>query len=598
MPWSRVVPWRIIISASHLASRGSSSRLGHVFSLRKLGVVYGHLLVFSGFSILATIILLPTFGRDFPSGVDTPTFLHLAWVTEQAVSGALDNPFIDPYWYGGFPYLVAYPPLGYGLTGLISAIPGASLIVIYQIALVTAVGGIGACTFWLGRELGIRWWMAALAGVLTAISYPVLSSVFLWGWFTSVLALPFSLMAIMLLERAARIGQWRGAALGGMFLAVSTLVHHMTGATMALALMIWFLFHLASGIHNRRQLTILFGIFGVVTALVVLPWGIPFLMHASEVGFRREIAGNWLPAVSTYQNNILNSDLIGEFVYPSYLGSQVLILGIGGAVFSIIYFLTERYRTAGITVMLLTITWFSMGAKANPLIYYYPFSGIDVGRYHLYMSPFLALLAVWLVDIGVSAFQRSGLSLTPRVGYVGVALLLAGIMVMPTWDLVKTWDAMEEKSPYKVDSGMETALEWLAQLPSDIKDPAGTSVYCVGCWNWDAFLIPYLAGVALVDGWADEGAPNVDLVRPWRRLVWDFPPYVGEDVIGSDVHRILVDLGTNYVLLAPFYPLEDTAGFQEEFMAHPELYAPVEGEDGWGEVQVYEVLQSPQEMRP
>ena len=62
------------------------------------------------------LVLLPLFSAGSPPGVDAPTFLHLGWATEQALTGNLGGIVSDRFWYGGFPYLQAYSPLGYGVT--------------------------------------------------------------------------------------------------------------------------------------------------------------------------------------------------------------------------------------------------------------------------------------------------------------------------------------------------------------------------------------------------------------------------------------------------------------------------------------------------
>ena len=288
--------------------------------------VYRHLAVFVAFSILGTVLIWPIFGSDYPPGVDTATFLHLSWVTKLAASGQLADPFQDPYWYGGFPYLVSYPPLGYGLVGVISFVTRLDLINVYVALLVMAYGGLATATYWLAVELGLRRWTAALAGILVALAYPVLSAIFLWGWFTSVMALPFGLVAFMLLERSLRTSRWRPAAWGGVCMALGILIHHMTGFSLGLGLVGWFVFHATSGIYSRRQVVIFSSLFAVVTILVVAPWGVPFIIHILDVGFRREIPGLWFTDLTTYRTNIIDPARIGDFVYPSYLGITLVVL--------------------------------------------------------------------------------------------------------------------------------------------------------------------------------------------------------------------------------------------------------------------------------
>ena len=172
---------------------------------RRWLAAYGHAGLFAAFSLLGTLIVWPVFGGDYPPGVDTPTFLHLAWVTELAASGQLSDPFQDPYWYGGFSYLVAYPPLGYGLVGTLSFISTLSVPTVHTVVLIMSYGGLGLSTTWLALEMGVGRWAALLAGILVTLAYPVLSSIFLWGWFTSIMALPLGLVAVVLLERSLRL---------------------------------------------------------------------------------------------------------------------------------------------------------------------------------------------------------------------------------------------------------------------------------------------------------------------------------------------------------------------------------------------------------
>ena len=543
-----------------------------------------HFAFFTTFSILGAVLIWPTFGGDYPPGVDTATFLHLSWVTKLAASGDLSNPFQDPYWYGGFPYLQAYPPLGYGLVGVISFITKIDLVNVYVALLVMAYGGLGLVTYWLAAEQGLSRWASALAAVLTMLAYPVLSSIILWGWFTSLMSLPFALIGFLLLQRSLRTGNWKLSVWGGIFMAVSIMIHHMTGISVGLGMAGWFLFHSTSRAYPIKQLLAYCSVFLAVTALVTAPWGIPFTIHVLDVGFRREVAGLWRPDLSTYSSNIIDSSLIGGFVYPSYLGITLLVLATGGTVFALI----EARHLAGVAVALLVLVWFSMGVDLNPLIRVYPFTALDVARFHLFMVPFMTLLGAALVERLISFLKEIWPSLPPafrsgRARYLWpsfVVSLIAAVLVFPAMD---AWKARDHMNPYQVDGSVAEAIEWLAAVPPPEKDGSADRVYAVGLWNWHTFLIPFLAGRPLVDGWHDEGAPNVELVRPLRLMGW-----TGQ-VDAEESHRLLGDLGASYVLVKriPDYPLESSQLFWEAFETHPQLYSK---QQQWGDVAVFEVL--------
>ena len=151
-------------------------------------VIWLYLAVGIGLTGLSALLLWPITGGDYPPGVDTPTFLHLSWVADLAFSGQLENALEDPYWYGGFFYLT-YPPLSYSLIGGISAATPINFVSVYNSLLILSYGALGFSVWFLAREFGLRWWSAAIARLLVIIAYPGLASVFLWGWFTSVMAI-------------------------------------------------------------------------------------------------------------------------------------------------------------------------------------------------------------------------------------------------------------------------------------------------------------------------------------------------------------------------------------------------------------------------
>ena len=366
------------------------------------GWVYRRVALLGGFSLLATVLLWPILGSDYPPGVDTPAFLHLSWVTSLAVKGQLAQPLQDPYWYGGFPYLVAYSPLGFSLIGVASALTGLSVISVYHVAMVTSYAAIGVASYWLGRELGLGWWAAILAGTFVVLAYPVMASLFLWGWFTSVMALPFFLIAYGLIERAIRTHKWQLAAWGALIMSLAVLIHTTTVLSLGLGLSGWFAARLIVDPDNRSALVLYSGLFAGIVALVIAPWGIPFLIHLLDVGFQREVPGIWLTDIGTFGSKAMDSGLIGMYSYPLYLGVLLVALTLAGGA----YALLERGRLAGVVVMLLVLTWFGMSANLNPIIRLYPLSGLDTSRFQLYMMPFMALLAAAFVEWSVQHIKE------------------------------------------------------------------------------------------------------------------------------------------------------------------------------------------------
>lgn len=565
------------------AIAGVSRNLARLFPIPVLGkiprVVQLYLALGIGFTALSVILLWPITGGDYPPGVDTATFLHLSWIADLAVSGQLENPLQDPYWYGGFFYLI-YPPLGYGLVGVISAVTSINFVNIYNFLFILSYGAMGVSTWFLAREFGLRWWSAVAAGLLTTIAYPALSSVFLWGWFTSVMAMPFALVSFALLERSLRRHSGRLVVMAGALLAIATLIHHMTSLALVLGLLAWFVYHLGVGQYSRRDLVIHSLIYSVTTAIIIAPWAIPFLLEASNVGFRREIPGNWLPTLGAYRANILDPSLIGGFIYPSYLGIVPAALALAGVVIALI----ERHRMAGAALILLVMVWFSMGAKANPLIRYYPLSSLDVARFQLYVVPFMALLAAMLVEHFLSLARETWPQL--RLLSLWRPLVVTTLVLVLAYPVYNAWQARSLAHPYQVQPQVQQALNWLATTPPNLQGKPA-SVFSIGLWNWHSFLVPALAHRPLVDGWHDEGAANnVRLIRRLRGMAW----IGGDPVDPVAAHQILTALGADYVLLhRAYWSGERAAEFWDQLERNPDRFSLRER---WGDVGVFQVLKT------
>ena len=306
-------------------------KLGAVWSSARFrALVLGHRGVLTLYAAVVGLVLLPLFSAGSPPGVDAPTFLHLGWATEQALTGNLGGIVSDRFWYGGFPYLQAYSPLGYGLIGLVAAATPFPLELVYRAALFVAYLALGASVYWLALEFGLRRSIAVWAGLLTLGSYPVFTGLGIFGWFSTMVALPLGLFGDGLLERANRTQKGRLAVWGGVLFAGCLLAHHMTAIGLALGLVPWLLYQYWTGAGDRRRLTrnvVLFSAGGVAVGGL---WGVFFLVHILSVGFERELAGNWRFSLEGYRSRLLDRELIGVEIYPSYLGWVQVPLAAGG----------------------------------------------------------------------------------------------------------------------------------------------------------------------------------------------------------------------------------------------------------------------------
>ena len=501
--------------------------------------------------------------------MDTPTFLHMAWFTRETISGA--GGFQDPYWYGGIPIFTTYPPLSYGLVGALAAIPGVGLVFIYTVALLAAYVGTGLATYYLARQLdNARSW-SALAAMLTMLAYPVQVTVGLWGWYSSIVALPLALMALAMLERSLRYGRGRWAIAGGVFLGLSVLAHHMTAFAFALALPGWVVFYYFRQPDQRKDLYKTFALFAGATAAVTIWWIIPWAVNLAAAGFQREIPGLWSFSLAQYLDAITQRDLIGLYAYPTYLGIGLIAMAVGGVIQGLI----SPSRSTPYAVLLIVLVAVSLGEQVNPLIRVRPLDGLDVARFQLYMVPIIAILGLpFLVSVRGALVDMVRLRNTPGwLPAVTGGLFVALIVGQAVWDGAVASQRLFK--PYRITPEAQLALEWLGGEEHQGK------VLCVGFWHWDDFLLPYMYNRSVVDGWHDEGAENWRTVRVLRNMMWS-----GEVDI-PQAHALLGELDGRYIAVQDYFTGESPGKFRSALKLRPDLFLQVAD---WGEVTIFERL--------
>ncbi|MBI4201554.1 MAG: hypothetical protein HY532_00365 [Chloroflexi bacterium] len=525
------------------------------------------LLAAAAYLVIALAIGRNLLAAGYPPGVDTPTFLHLSWFTVETLQGR--GGLIDPYWYGGFSAFTTYPPLSYGVVGLLAALPGVGLVFVYKVAVFASFAGTGYATYFLTRQLGHSRPWAALGGALALTSYPLLVAVGLWGWFSSFFALPLALLSLGLLERAYQRNSRRDAFLAGLAMGASFLAHHMTAGAMVLGLPFWFLFHFMSQRDQRRELQGAALLFTAAALGSTLWWALPWLANLLEADFHREIPGLWSFSVRSYVRSLADRTLIGWYTYPNYIGIGLTALAIGGILHSFV----TRSRTLPYTVLLLLLLAFSLGEQTNPLIRVGPLTGLDVARFQLYLAPVLVVVGLpFLASVPVALGELIGQAKAIRwVPRAGVALAIALLLVQAAWDSVQASSRMFHT--YRLSPEAEQMVAWLGE------EGQGGKVLGVGFWNWDDFFLPARLHLPVVDGWHDEGAANWREVRPLRIMMW-----TGQiDVVTA--HSLLDELDGRYIAIQDYFFGESPHKFREALRQHPELFDQVAD---WGQVTLFE----------
>jgi hypothetical protein len=519
-------------------------------------VIRAHGWVAGLYVLIAIAVMWPMFSAGNPPGVDAPTFLHLGWVLEKGLTGDWGVIFNDPFWYGGYPYIEAYSPLSYGLLGVSAAVTPIPVEILYRIWLLLAYASLGMTVYWLALEFRLGRALAFWTGLVALASYPMFAGLGVFGWYSTMVALPLGLAAYAMLERAMRLGSSRSALAGGALFGACVLAHHMTGFGLALGFIAWGLYQVGGRTVPLRTLAGLTLWFSAGVVAVSGLWVIFFLKHIIEVGFEREQAGNWIFGLDDFRLSLFDRGLIRIETYPSYLGWMQIPAALG----AVLYALVTRARISGAVAFLLMLTWFSLGIGGNPLIRMYPFSGLDVARFPLFMAPFMALLAGYLlyaVRNELAALQ--GHFRLPGWTDSGVTAVLAlGFLVVPVMDVMAARDRL---APLVMDDRLEEVFTWLKE-----ETPEDATILAMGFRNWDAYWIPAFTDRAIMDGWNDEGANNWQAVREVRHMGW----FARVDTLR--LAEIMEERDTDYLVIYQWNFLENPGNFERVVQQDPFLF--------------------------
>lgn len=507
--------------------------------------------------------------EGLPPGVDSPTFLHMAWFTRETLLG--HGGLTDPYWYGGFSIFSIYPPLGYGIVGVIASIPGIGFVLTYKIVLLLSYSVVGTTTYYIARRLNNGFSLSLLAGLVVILAYPIQASVGLWGWYSTIVALPLALLSLILLEKAHDGNNATTAVLAGSLLGLSALSHHMTAFAYGIFLPIWLIYHLLGKTILIKHLLKISLLFLLGLTITTIWWIIPWATSLLEYGFEREIPGIWSFPLHRYFKASLDGELIGSHIYPSYIGLGLIFMAVGG----LIHTLTSVSRTTPYAILLLVIIALSLGEAVNPIVKLWPFSRLDVARFQVYMIPLIAVVGLpFLKDATKTITNLTTLAIKRALPTSLATWVIIGLIAVPmVWDSVVTSSKIFK--PYLVSPDTQAAFDWLDQEGRE------GNILGVGSWHWHTFLVPYILDRNVVDGWHDEGAKNWQQVRALRTMMWT------GDVDATKVHSILKELDGRYVVIEDRHPGESPKEFKHALLKKSSLFNQVVE---LNKVSIFEVL--------
>ncbi|AEF97136.1 6-pyruvoyl-tetrahydropterin synthase-related protein [Methanotorris igneus] len=488
--------------------------------------------------LLTSIVLHPFLNSNLPPGVDTPSHLEKIWLVSKSLIEKGQVPFWDPYWYGGYPPFKYYPPLSYWTAGILSFL-GFGEVLAYKIFIFLSFFLCGYAVYLLSREIGMGEWSSFFSSFLFLTSYPLFSSISLWGWYPTVCALPFMLFTVYFLKRCVKTENLRYALLAGVCFGLTILTHHLTAYALAI---VFIALTLAELLYFERinifikalSITLIIG-FAISSW-----WLLPFVEGIGEIGFKRPLEGGWFFTKQFYFKAMFDKNLIGLHVYPSYIGITLLLLGVIGGAFA-------HYKGSkdALSIFWSFLTLFLVSFGTTTVIYkYIPFSNqLDVARFWFYMVPFLSIIA------GYGTFSLYGVLKKFENRKVIVALFAIFLIILIVDHVSAFTKAYTSFKPFVLDKELKDGLEFI-KYNEDIK-----RVWGIGFWNWHAYLIPAYAGKEVTNGWYDEGTKHWKEIQELRLMEWT------GNIDLDEFYKINKKLNTTHIAIYDYYPGE-----------HPKLF--------------------------
>ena len=163
-------------------------------------------------------------------GVDTTTHLYQVLYLEVWLKKGI-VPTWNPNWYGGTPFLWAYPPLAYYLTVALT-LAGLDPILAYKIVDSTFYCLAPITLYFLAREFSFDRVTSAASGLLFSLFPIVIENYLQYDRFTTVLSMPVACVFLILLHRGMRSNC--NLVLSSFAGSVILLIHHLSALIVAI----------------------------------------------------------------------------------------------------------------------------------------------------------------------------------------------------------------------------------------------------------------------------------------------------------------------------------------------------------------------------
>jgi hypothetical protein len=496
--------------------------------------------------------------EGLPLGVDSTSHLFRIMLISKSYRENGYMPQWNPYWYGGTPLVLLYPPLAYYL-GLVPSLLGLDPVLSYKLVDVVFYLLGPMAIYCLSRTLGIDHAQSILAAFFFSFSPSVVENYLFYDRFPSIISIPVVCLFLIFLYRAlCDEYKWTSLIVSGILFGTTILLHHLSALCAAL---LGLLLALSTVLARKKPLAITHAMAQMLLVILIglalsSFWLIPFIEASGRFltnpFYNRNVEFPFIRLsyfsinVVTYAFGIVHfalslfaiwsyssryklksfipatfaAMLLGMALFESGEKLAVTPIRIAGqtivvlSLFSLLYAIVRRRSMpagmdSGVFFVILWFViffWLSLGSFALPFVTVHPLSmlwrALDVHRFWLYLTLSMSILSA----IGLRRIMQNKLSLSSSKRWL-IPTLLLGIVI--TGGCVKvTYTATHNISEFLPYSPLNSDIP-VGLVRYFRSDSTYGRILALRCPLW-VYVLPCYVDKPLIDGWY----PQEKLIKP------------------------------------------------------------------------------------
>ncbi len=542
-------------------------------------------------------MIIPRLAPGIPLGIDATSHLSkiLFMYRSHMELGYIPN--WNPDWYGGTPFLLFYPPLGYFLVLFFSLIIH-NPILSYKIIDAFFYMIMPFTVYYLARKFDFEPRESEFAALIFALSPVIVGNYLFYDRFPNIVALPLVCVLIACLHQTLnKKFSTKLVIISSLLLTSIILIHHLSALYVALIIFILIITYSWTSGDLIKRLAITSTVL-LLSILVSSFWSIPFLLYAPEQltnnpFFNRTIEFPYI-RLSYFLDDLLTREIgiahfsialvslgltygkfrgfkklrtrrnvafifllllgMGIFEIGEVLESNLLIFsGQGFVLISFLFILSRliidsrrqilRSEKFFFLIWFILFLWLGLGYFAIPLtrvpILSTLWRSLDVHRFWIFLIIPLSILSGKILDQLARAFRKRRIYKALLV--IILSIMLAGAFIKASYSLIQPTN---DQLPYNVSNDI---------IPQELVDYFESEehygrILAIKCPLW-IYLLPSFTEKTLIDGWY----PQEKLLKP----ILEINDYRINDLETSenrtDIWKDLIEehelLGINWIMI-------------------------------------------------